>query len=164
PCHEDAPMGTAGSIRLVPDLDETFLVMNGDLLTTLDYAELFAAHRRAGAWGTIAVSRRELRVDFGVVRSTVEGLLDAYEEKPVISYDVSMGINVFSRRCVDFIPPGRAMDIPDLMRALKDAGHPVHCHQTTCYWQDIGRFDDFQQASADFLEDPGRFLPPAPAP
>ncbi len=163
-CHEDIPMGTAGSIGLVRNLEDTFLVMNGDLLTTIDYAQLVDVHRRTGAWGTIAVSRRELRVDFGVVRSTPDGMLAAYEEKPVIAYDVSMGINVFSRRCVEFLPPGRAMDIPDLMRAMRDAGHPVHCHQTSCYWQDIGRFDDFQQASADFLENPERFLAPADTP
>lgn len=162
-CYEDRPMGTAGSIGLVEELEEDFLVMNGDVLTTLDFRALVDSHLQRGAWGTIAVASREQKVDFGVVRISESGLLDDYEEKPVLSYDVSMGINVLSRRCLEFIPRGRSFDIPDLMRAMKEAGKPVLCHRTTCYWQDIGRFDDYQEASADFVENPFRFLPEAPA-
>lgn len=156
---EDAPMGTAGSLRLVPDPDEHFLVMNGDLLTTLDFGALIADHVQSGAWGTIAMSHRELKVDYGVVRTDADGFLVRYEEKPVIQYDVSMGINVLSRSALDFIPSGERFDIPDLMQAMRDAGKPVRCHATTCYWQDIGRFSDLQQASADFVDNPSRFLP-----
>ena len=161
--HEDEPLGTAGSIGLVPNPPETFLVMNGDLLTTLDYADLIAKHKASGAWGTIALSHRELKVDFGVVHSSAEGLLERYEEKPILTYDVSMGINVLDRRCLEFIPKGRKFDIPDLMLAMKGAGKPVQCVATSCYWQDIGRFEDFERASADFIEEPSRFLPPAKA-
>lgn len=157
--HEVEPLGTAGSIGLVKNLPETFLVMNGDLLTTLDYADLIAKHQRSSAWGTIALSRRELKVDYGVVHSSGDGLLERYEEKPVLTYDVSMGINVFDRRALEFVPHGRKLDIPDLMLAMKNAGKPVYCVATTCYWQDIGRFEDFERASADFSEHPSRFLP-----
>jgi len=156
--YEDEPLGTAGAIRLVPALEDPVLVMNGDLLTTLDYRALVGAHTAWGAWGTIAMSHREMRVDYGVVRMTDEGLLDRYDEKPVIQYDVSMGINVLTSRCVEFIPEGRGFDIPDLMLAMKAAGKPVYCYQTDCYWQDIGRVEDLQRASADFADDPGRFL------
>lgn len=158
-CHEATPMGTAGSIALVKDLEETFLVMNGDLLTTLDYGALIAAHKAEQAWGTIALARRELKVDYGVVETSPDGRLEKYVEKPVIKYDVSMGINVLSRSCLEFIPPGRKFDIPELMQSMRNAGRLVNCHRTECYWQDIGRFDDFQQASADFVENPGRFIP-----
>jgi NDP-sugar pyrophosphorylase family protein len=157
-CLEDEPLGTAGSLRLVPNLAEDFLVMNGDLLTTLDYRRLFDEHRAKQAWGTIALSKREVRIDYGVVLSSECGYLSDYVEKPIIPYEVSMGVNILSRRCVEFIPESGKFDMPQLMLAMSRAGKPVVCYKTDCYWQDIGRFDDYQQASADFVEDPDRFF------
>lgn len=156
---EETPLGTAGPLRGIPDLEENFLVMNGDLLTTLDYRALIRTHVDRAAWGTIALSQREVRIDFGVIVSDAAGLLENYIEKPTLPYSVSMGINILNRRCLDFIPPGVRFDIPDLMLAMHRAGKPVVCHPTDCYWQDIGRFDDYQQASADFAGNPERFLP-----
>jgi NDP-sugar pyrophosphorylase family protein len=80
-------------------------------------------------------------------------------EKPTIPYEVSMGINALSRRCVEFIPAAQSFTMPELMLAMHRAGKRVMCYRTDCYWQDIGRFDDYQQASADFVADPSRFLP-----
>jgi NDP-sugar pyrophosphorylase family protein len=157
-CTEDEPLGTAGSIRLVENLEENFLVMNGDLLTTLDYRRLLDTHAGRGAWGTIAVHQREVKIDYGVVESGDDGQLLHYIEKPVIPYEVSMGINVLRRDCVRFIPAAGKFDMPQLMTALRQAGHPVLCYKTDCYWQDIGRFDDYQRASDDFVENPQRFL------
>lgn len=157
-CREEEPLGTAGSLRLVEALDEDFLVMNGDLLTTLDYRRLFERHRREKAWGTIATVRREVFIDFGVVEAGEDGRLREYIEKPTIPYWVSMGINVLHRGCLDFIPPSGKFDMPELMLAMHRAGKPVACFQTRCYWQDIGRFDDYQKASEDFVNDSARFL------
>jgi NDP-sugar pyrophosphorylase family protein len=156
---EETPLGTAGPLRAIPDLDENFLVMNGDLLTTLDYRELVRTHLARGAWATVALSRREVQIDYGVVEADETGLLASYLEKPTLAYSVSMGINVLHRRSVEFIPAGVTFDMPQLLLALRQAGKPVACYPTDCYWQDIGRFDDYQQASADFEADPGRFLP-----
>lgn len=159
---EDEPLGTAGPLALVDQLADNFLVMNGDLLTTLDYQALFDLHIAKNAWATIAVSRRELEVDYGVIRLTPEGELAEYDEKPVISYDVSMGINVLSRRCLEFIPRGRRFDIPDLMCAMRDQGRRVVGYRSSCYWQDIGRVSDLKQATADFIAEPSRFIPADP--
>jgi NDP-mannose synthase len=158
-CFEDEPLGTAGPIRLVRDLSHDFLVMNGDLLTTLNFRDLLETHVRHAAWGTIALHRREVKIDYGVVETTGDGRLGNYIEKPTIPYDVSMGINVLSRRCMDFIPATGAFQMPDLMLAMQRAGKAVLCYRTDCYWQDIGRFDDYQQASADFVDCPSKFLP-----
>lgn len=157
-CIEHEALGTAGPLRLVDDLEDDFLVMNGDLLTTLSFRDLFHLHREREAWGTIATSHRQVRIDYGVVESAPDHALDRYLEKPTISYQVSMGINVLSRDCLSFIPEGVKFDMPDLMLAMARAGKRVVCHRTDCYWQDIGRFDDYQQASKDFVEDPMRFL------
>jgi len=156
-CMENEPLGTAGSIRLVKDLDDHFLIMNGDLLTTLDYRDLFYTHLQTGAWGTIAIHRREVKIDYGVIEPTADGSLGNYIEKPVIPYYVSMGINVLTCQCVDFIPTQGKFDMPELMLAMREADKLVRCYPTECYWQDIGRLDDYQQASQDFVNDPAAF-------
>jgi NDP-sugar pyrophosphorylase family protein len=157
-CREDEPLGTAGPLRLIEKLDENFLVMNGDLLTTLDYQALFNRHCMEKAWGTIALKRREVHIDYGVVETDSDGLLRSYIEKPKIPYWVSMGVNVLNRRCLDFIPREGKFDMPELMLAMRNNGKPVVCHLTDCYWQDIGRFDDYQKASDDFVNNPDRFI------
>lgn len=153
---ETRPLGTAGSLRLVGDLDDSFIVMNGDLLTTVDFSRLLADHRRAAAAASILLTARQVHIDYGVVH-VADGRLERYEEKPTLSYLVSTGIYALNRSVVHHIP-GERYDMPDLMTTLHDSGAHVRCEQTDAYWQDIGRFDDYQQASADFVADPGRFL------
>jgi len=80
-------------------------------------------------------------------------------EKPAIPYEVSMGINVLNHRCLPFIPPSGHYDMPQLMLDMHKAGHRVMCCRPDCYWKDIGRFDDYQEASADFEKDSSRFIP-----
>ncbi len=158
-CLEDEPLGTAGALRLIKEPEQDFIVINGDILTTVDYRALMAAHHRQNAWATIGLTQREIHIDFGVVLATQDGLLQEYREKPTIHYEVSMGINVLSPKCIDLIPRGRKFDMPELLLAIQHAGKPVACYRTSCYWQDIGLFEDYQRASADFTEDPSRFLP-----
>jgi NDP-sugar pyrophosphorylase family protein len=155
-CREDSPLGTAGSLTLVKDPEESMIVMNGDLLTTLDYGALLRYHDTQKAKCTIAVHRRTHKVDYGVIH-TVNGNLERYEEKPQMHYLVSMGINIVSRDALKHIPPGKYFDMPSLMQATRDSGETVACFESECYWQDIGRFDDYQAASADFDKEPERF-------
>lgn len=157
-CHEDEPLGTAAPLRLIKDLEDDFIVMNGDILTTLDYGALFDQHRKSGATGTIAVHKRTVNIDYGVIETDGKGYLENYIEKPSLPYFVSMGINVLSKRCLDFIPPSGKFDMPELMMAIHKDGRKVACFETDCYWQDIGRFDDYQQASEDFTKDSGSFF------
>lgn len=159
---EDEPLGTAGPLRLVDRLDDAFLVMNGDLLTTIDYRSLVQDVIDHEAGATIALARREVTIDYGVVHTTDSGSLERYEEKPVLDYFVSTGVYALSRRAVELVPAGR-FDMPSLMSSLVERGDTVRCLKTDAYWQDIGRFDDYQRASADFTADPDRFLGPAVA-
>ena len=120
-----------------------------ELLTEPDHGEVCTTREAAKLLG----------VSLRTVQQWVEqGALRAYIEKPTLPYAVSMGINVLNRGCLDFIPKDRKFDIPELMTSMHQAGKPVYCHATDCYWQDIGRFEDYQQASADFANDPSRFL------
>ena len=166
-CREEHPLGTAGSLLLADVVGEPlpseFLVMNGDVLTDLPFAEMVRVHRERAAAATIALSEREVRIDYGVIESSPDGAFQDYREKPTIEYEVSMGVNVLSRESLALIPPDRRFDMPDLVLALHRQGKLVHCFRSRCYWQDIGRFDDYQRASDDFVREPDRFLPPATA-
>ena len=156
---EDEPLGTAGSLRMLKNPERHMLVMNGDILTTLDYRKIVDYHKAHNASGTIAVTQRKAHIDYGVIVKSDGGVLGEYREKPVLEYDVSMGINVLSSESLDLIPSDGKFDIPELMTALIRAGKKVMCFDTDCYWQDIGRFEDYEQASADFVSNPGFFLP-----
>jgi len=155
---ETKPLGTAGSLRVVRDLDDSFIVMNGDLLTTVDFAQHLRDHVLGGGMASIVLTERVVPIDYGVVHVTSGGQLLRYEEKPSLKYFVSTGIYALNRSAVAHVPDGR-FDMPDLMTSLHQAGETISCRVTDRYWQDIGRFDDYQRASADFVEDRERFLP-----
>lgn len=147
---ETEPLGTAGPLSLVTGLDEPFLTMNGDVLTTLDYAGFLRAHRESDAEMTIAAVSRQNVVDFGIVESDAEGRLTGYIEKPVSAFRVSMGVNAISPSALDALAPGERADIPDLARRLVAAGRVVRVWPFDGYWLDIGRHDDFATAQAEF--------------
>jgi len=158
-CMEDKPLGTAGSISLVEDLTDTFMVMNGDLLTTIDYSALVDRHIKSNAIATIGIFPREVKIDFGVLELGDQGQLLAYTEKPKLEYMVSMGVNVFNKSVLEFIPHGEYLDIPTLMMNLKKAGKPVLGYRSECEWLDIGRPDDYEQAVLEFERARGKYLP-----
>jgi NDP-sugar pyrophosphorylase family protein len=145
--HEDRPLGTAAPLRLVGGLDDTFILMNGDVLTTLDYRALLERHREDGNVATLATKQRTVEINYGVVH--VEnglGRVDAYEEKPVIPSLVSMGIYVLEPSIIDFIPDNGYFDFPELIQALLAAQRPVGTYIHEGLWFDIGRWDDYEQA------------------
>ncbi len=157
---EDKPLGTAGPIALAMDrLEEDFLVMNGDLLTTLDYSALFQKHIDTKSAGTISLHRRTVNIDYGVVDYDENNCLLGYKEKPSYNYDVSMGINVLNKQAIsDIVRPGEYLDIPNLMTQLTESGKRVGCYQQECEWLDIGRIDDYQQATDIFESNRSLFL------
>jgi NDP-sugar pyrophosphorylase family protein len=157
-CMEDTPLGTAGSISLVKDITEHFLVMNGDLLTTLDYGAMMRSHIDSGATATIGVFPREVRIDFGVLELGEKNQLLQYKEKPRIEFIVSMGVNAFHKSALDSIPKSQYLDIPTLMMNLKNAGKEVLSYRSQCQWLDIGRPDDYEQALAIFEQNKNLYL------
>jgi NDP-sugar pyrophosphorylase family protein len=145
---EDEPLGTAGALRVVPDLDGTFIAMNGDILTTLDYRALVEHHRSSGAALTIAMHRQRVDIDLGVLE-TRDGLVTEYREKPSLDYDVSMGIYVYEASTLRFLPEGPC-PFPDLVQRLLDAGEPVAAFHSDAEWYDIGTFGEYERAVAAF--------------
>jgi NDP-sugar pyrophosphorylase family protein len=152
--HEERdPLGTAGPLASIPNLDSTFLMLNGDVLTTLDYRALVQAHSEAGNALTIATHRRTVQTDYGVLRTDgAAGSTDrvvGYEEKPELAYTVSMGVYVLEPSVLRHVPAGRPYDLPDLVLALLAAGEAVGSYLFDGYWLDIGREDDYRRAQAD---------------
>jgi NDP-mannose synthase len=147
--REREPLGTAAPLRLVDGLTDTFLVMNGDVLSSIDYAALIDEHRTSGNRLTIAGYSRRTRIDFGVLRlqsSETGQRLVAYDEKPALDLMVSTGIYVMEPEVLAHISPDGYFDFPDLVQALLEAGEPVGVHLHDGFWLDIGRHEDYQQA------------------
>ncbi|MGD0552225.1 MAG: sugar phosphate nucleotidyltransferase [Sedimentisphaerales bacterium] len=157
-CMEDKPLGTAGSISLAENLTEHFLVMNGDLLTTLDYGAMMSRHIASKASATIGVFQREVKIDFGVLELGQKGELLQYKEKPRFEFTVSMGVNAFHKSALEFIPKSQYLDIPTLMMNLKTAGKQVLTYQSECQWLDIGRPEDYEKAIAEFEKSQSKYL------
>jgi NDP-sugar pyrophosphorylase family protein len=164
--HEELePLGTAAPLREIDGLDETFLMMNGDVLTDLDYDRLLDEHREAGNALTIATHRRVVETDYGVLETEgADGPCErivAYVEKPEHAYTVSMGVYAVEPAAIAFIPARGPFDLPDLVHALLDAGEPVGACRHDGYWLDIGRPDDYERAAAEIEVVLPRLLPGA---
>ena len=146
---EEAPLGTAGPLGSIENLADSFLVLNGDLLTTLDFRLLFEEHLRGDSLLTIAAHERNVPVDFGVIEGT-KGEVKGYVEKPKLRYRVSMGIYAFERAVLEHIEPGVRLDFPDLVLKLLAARERVRYFPFGGYWLDIGRGEDYELAREEF--------------
>ena len=156
---ESEPLGTAGPLSLIDGLDETFIVSNGDVLTTLDFADLVRFHEAQGdALLTIATHARSVHIDLGVIETNGDHRITGYIEKPDIDYQVSMGVYVFDPAIMDYIPKGQHLDFPDLVLALLADGKRVSNYSFDGYYQDLGRPEDYDQACIDFETMRGQFL------
>lgn len=149
---EDQPLGTAGPLSLISGLDETFLVANGDVLTTLRFPDLIEYHRRQGAAATIASYVKKVRIDLGVIVADSDTAITDYVEKPTYEFLVSMGIYVFEPRVLSYIEYCERLDFPELVLRLINAGERVMSYRFAGYWADLGRVEDYEKAIVDFRE------------
>lgn len=157
--YEEKPLGTAGPLALIQGLDSTFLVTNGDVLTTLDLRDLLAFHKSQGGIATIAVHKRQVKIDLGVVQWDGNNRIVNYIEKPTYDYTVSMGVYVFEPDVMKFIPFNMYLDFPELVLKMIAAGEKVVGYAFDGYWMDLGRADDYTQAADDFASMRSQFLP-----
>ncbi len=148
---ESSPLGTAGPLALIEGLSDTFLVMNADVLTNLDYRELVRYHQDQGGVVTVGAYQRQVTIDLGVIISDGDGCrIKDYVEKPTTSHLVSMGVYIFEPRVLEFIKGRGYLDFPDLVKLLLSQGLPVHYYPFTGYWLDIGRHEDYEQAVIEY--------------
>ncbi|MGW6745596.1 nucleotidyltransferase family protein [Streptomyces sp. NPDC055025] len=147
---EESPLGTMGPLLTMRDrLPETFLVMNGDILTDLDYRDVLLRHRSSGAPLTITTYARKVHIDFGVL-TTDAGRVVGFTEKPSVDYRVSMGAYGLSRETLDAYTPGLPLGFDELVLDLLRSSNPPHAYEFDGYWLDIGRPDDYDRANAEF--------------
>jgi NDP-sugar pyrophosphorylase family protein len=155
---EDQPLGTMGPLRLIRDLPDDFLVMNGDVLTDLDYGLLYEQHVQQRNLFTISSHVRKNRVNYGVLDVDAERQLRGFNEKPSYTYEVSMGVYVLKRDVLKFVPSGTAYGFDTLMHDLIAARQRVAVRRFEGHWLDIGSPDDYAEAVAIFEENPQIFV------
>jgi NDP-sugar pyrophosphorylase family protein len=155
---EDKILGTAGPLSIIDNLDDNFLVMNGDLLTTLNYKKFFDFHEKNKNEFSISTYKKDLKIDLGVLEIE-DGVFKNYFEKPVYKFDVSMGVYVVNKNMVSNVPKNEKMDMPDFILKLHKNNNKIACYSESCYWLDIGRVDDYEKSLEIFEERKEQFLP-----
>ncbi len=147
--QETEPLGTMGPLNLIADLPENFLIMNGDILSDIDFAAFHDEHVASGRIFTISSHERLQKVDYGVLEADGSGRLVGFIEKPSNAYLVSMGVYMANRRVLDAIPRS-AYGFDSLMLDLIAREESVAVKTHAGYWLDIGRPDDYMQAIEEF--------------
>ncbi|MGD8329658.1 MAG: sugar phosphate nucleotidyltransferase [Acidobacteriota bacterium] len=160
---EDEPLGTVGALPTVEDLDEDFLVMNGDICTNLDFHTFFDSHVASGRKATIGSFRREERIELGVLeleeREEREMVITGFTEKPTYGFWVSMGVNAFHRDVIDLIPRNAYFGFDSLLNKLLAEGVDVAAYPFEGLWLDIGRPDDYLLMQEQFDKLRSEYLP-----
>lgn len=157
--REEEPLGTMGPVVQAADrLPDHFLVLNGDTLTDLDYADLLRRHAASGAPITVATARREARIEFGVLDVDGDRVV-GFREKPAIPYTVAIGVYAVSRGTLERYRPGEPLGFDQLMRDLIDAGRYPASYGFSGFWLDIGRPEDYDRANVEFEALRARLLP-----
>jgi NDP-sugar pyrophosphorylase family protein len=149
---ETKPSGTSGALSLVSGLSDTFLVMNGDLLTDMNFHDLVDFHRKQKAVLTIATHRRTVKVDLGVLEYDKECRITNYREKPEYHFQISTGVYVYEPAVLKHIEKDKYLDFPTLVLRLIERGERVCAYPVDCLWLDIGRPDDYARAQELFAE------------
>lgn len=147
---EDKPLSTVAPIKLIKDLPKNFLVMNGDLLTDLNFKKLYNYHLENKALITVAIYKRTAKIDFGVMDIDKDkNVVVSFKEKPEYKLSVSMGVYVFNKKVLDFVPAGKSFGFDDLMLTLLDKSQTIKVYPYDGYWLDIGRLEDYEKANED---------------
>jgi NDP-sugar pyrophosphorylase family protein len=155
---EEKVLGTAAPLKLIEGLHDKFLVMNGDLLTTLNFGDLYKFHQTTGAEATICIYKKDVKIDLGVIHVDGDTFIN-YEEKPTLHYMVSMGIYALSKSVLEVIPEDTKFDMPDLIHSLHAGGKAIKCYTGNYEWLDIGRLEDYEAAVEIFENSRSLYLP-----
>jgi NDP-sugar pyrophosphorylase family protein len=155
---EDSPLGTMGPLKLIKNLPDNFLVMNGDVLTDLNFDQFYNKHIDTKSIFTISSKKREQMIDFGVLEINPEHQLIGFHEKPHQFYEVSMGVYLLKKEALDFVPSESVFGFDHLMLKLLSEKKSISVISHEGYWLDIGRPDDYERAIDEFEINKKRFI------
>jgi NDP-mannose synthase len=153
---EETPLGTVGSLSQIMNLDKYFLVMNGDIVTNLNYKALMDFHKEQNAIVTIGTYQKNFKIDLGIIQNGDGYSITDYVEKPTYTFKVSMGVYVFSIDVLQYIEPKKYLDFPNLVKQLLVHGKKVVSYPFDGYWLDIGNHNDYEKALEEFEAIKGR--------
>jgi len=146
---EDKPLSTMGPLKLINDLPDNFLIMNGDVLTDLNFSNFYTWHIKNKNIFTISSFIRTQKNDFGVLETDFKDRLTGFHEKPITKFNVSMGIYMANKKILDYIPENKAYGFDHLMLELIKRKKNASVKSFKGYWLDIGRPDDYEKACND---------------
>ena len=153
---EDRPLSTVAPLKLIRDLPDDFLVMNGDLLTDLDFSRLFQYHMQDSSLLTVATYSRTTKIDFGVIEiDPASNTANGFREKPEYKFDVSMGVYAMNKKILSFVPDHEPFGFDHLMLKLLESRQRIAVFPYDGYWLDIGRPEDYEKANEDIQKMPG---------
>jgi len=148
--EEKEPLGTVGSLPMMPrKFDDTFLVLNGDVITDVNLRKMKEFHKEKSCPLTVAVTTKKVHVDLGVI-DAADSIITKFREKPVLEFCVSMGIYIMEPTILEYIPKGIAFGFDDLVHALMAENRPIAVFNHDGYWMDIGRPDDFRTVQEEY--------------
>lgn len=151
-CQETEPLGTVGSLQLINEyLNDTFLMLNGDLITDLDLLAFKESHAQSNSPLSIATTIKHIDVDLGVLETQNNRVL-AFKEKPRLPMEVSMGLYIMDPEIIRYIPKGVPFGFDNLMHTLLEKDIPVNTYKHEGNWMDIGRVDDFMKAQDEWSD------------
>lgn len=153
--NEDHPLGTGGALGLIPQPEEPFLVINGDVLTEVDFQKMLDFHQEHQADMTVAINLHQVEVPYGVIECDGAEIRQL-KEKPKMNVLVNAGIYLLQPTVYQFIPQGEHFNMTDLIQWLLEANRRVVGFPIREYWMDIGQHPDYAQAQKDFSDDPSR--------
>lgn len=156
---EDKPLGTIGPIGVIADLDEPFLVMNGDLLTDINYSDLYKMHIKKKADLTVACFGKEVPITLGVIEHDRKEKITGFREKPTLTYPVSMGIYVISPNLLPLIPKNKYLGFDDFILKVIRCNKKAMVYKFHGMWLDIGRHEDYENATQVFKINKSKLLP-----
>ncbi len=155
---EEKALSTIGPLTIIDELPENFLVMNGDILTDLNYKQFFNWHLKNACDVTVATFKRESKINFGVLKYNENQEVYDFTEKPKFNFDVSMGVYAISKHVIDDLPKNEPFGFDDLMNKGINDKLRIKSYPHDSFWLDIGRSDDYQKANEEYLNNKERIL------
>jgi mannose-1-phosphate guanylyltransferase len=149
----DSPLGTAGQLRTAkPYLTDTFLAMNGDIITDLNIGHLVESHRRSGGIATLAVKKYGVKIPYGHITVDGDSNITAFAEKPTLSYLANAGVYVMEPRLLDYVPEGRPSSLEtEVFPTILSKGEKINSYFEEAYWADVGSMADFERVNNEAL-------------